>query len=787
MKRRFFKLTQKALIVAVLFGLIVPTVAMENKKPTTGSVTINYKNAETGQQILSDKGLPISESMEVEFDKETPVKAKDIEGFDVIGNNIKYTTVTKDKPNAIVTFSYAPKTSSENKKVEIVCKDEKGNYIQDPVITDNVSSDAIDRTPPKITDWTHTKTDNKTEDGGNTEIITHTYKYTGTAVLPEKATISIEYKDAKSNELIKKTTQDGIFGLNKIKFEDLEGYTIVPNTKTDYYASYKTPQITVQAKYNKVEKEMGKVTINKQLEDGTPIGTEVQQIPFDTPTEIVAPKTEGYKVTGLTSKKVTLTKEQPTATIVFTYVEAENGKITVKYLDKATNKPISEPTVVNVDRYGEHSVKAKSIKGYTLNGKESQTVTLSKQQPNAEVTFLYDKIPDPTHGTLTINYINQVDGRIIDSDKLDNVPFGPRTYKAKEIKGYQIVETGTKTVTLSVEQPTATVSFLYKPIPTGGGTITPDDNNPKPQAPVKGKVTIRYMDTEGNALSAPEVYENLQEGEYTYKAKSFDGYTLQSNSSISFSINKDNLTKEIEFIYRKNVVDGKINISFVDNNTGESIMPSQTYGKLSNGIYSYRANEISGYKLVGPNKLSVEISANNPIRNIVFKYEKLLATTGDTVTDVEGAGAITIKYIDTLTGTELKQAVVHNGLAFKEYLYSAIDIEGYKLVGDVDRKITLSEDNPTQELTFEYQKTDASKETVSITTEEPGKNNSKDKNESLNEKKSLPLGLKIAVGVGAVAFVVLVASVLISTISSKRKARLSSADNEDDDFLDDDI
>ena len=122
---------------------------MENKKPTTGSVTINYKNAETGQQILSDKGLPISESMEVEFDKETPVKAKDIEGFDVIGNNIKYTTVTKDKPNAIVTFSYAPKTSSENKKVEIVCKDEKGNYIQDPVITDNVSSDAIDRTPLK--------------------------------------------------------------------------------------------------------------------------------------------------------------------------------------------------------------------------------------------------------------------------------------------------------------------------------------------------------------------------------------------------------------------------------------------------------------------------------------------------------------------------------------------------------------------------------------------------------------------------------------------------------------
>lgn len=786
MKRRFFKLTQKALIVAVLFGLIVPTVAMENKKPTTGSVTINYKNAETGQQILSDNGLPISDSVEVKFDEKTPIKAKDIEGFDVIGNDVKYATVTKDAPNAIVTFSYAPKASTANKKFIIECKDDKGNYIENPVIKTNVSEDAIDKTPPKIADWTHSKTDTKSEDEGNTTVITHTYTYAGTAVLPKKATIFIEYKDAKSNELIKKTTQDGTFSLNKLKFEEIEGYTIVPNTKTDYYASYKTPEITVQVKCNKVEKEMGKVTINKQLEDGTPIGTEVQQIPFDTPTEITAPKTEGYKVTGLTSKRITLTKEQPTATVVFTYVEAESGKITVKYLDKATNKPISGPTVINVDRYGEHTVKAKSIKGYTLNGKESQTVNLSKQKPNAEVTFLYDKIPDPTHGTVTVNHINQANGKLLNSERFDNVPFGETTYKAKEFKGYQLIENGTKTVTLSVEQPTATVTFLYKPIPTGGGTVTPDDNNPKPQAPVKGKVTIRYVDTEGNSLSAPEVYENLQEGEYTYKAKSFDGYTLQSNSSISFSINKDNLTKEIEFVYRKNVVDGKINISFVDNKTGESIMPSQSYDKLSNGIYSYKANEISGYKLVGPNKLSVEISANNPIGNIVFKYEKLLATTGDTVTDTQGEGAITIKYIDTLTGTELKQAVVHNGLAFKEYLYSAIDIEGYKLVGEVDRKITLSEDNPTQELTFEYQKTDASKETVSITTGEPGKNNSKDKNESLNEKKSLPLGLKIAVGVGAVAFVVLVASVLISTISSKRKARLSS-DEDDDDFLDDDI
>lgn len=786
MKRRFFKLTQKLLICVVLCGLIVPTVAIENTKPSKGSVTINYKNVETGQQILNENGLPISENIDANFNDETAVKAKDIEGYTVIGSETQYATVTKDKPNAILTFSYAPKSSQTYKKAIVSCKDDKGNLIVNPTISENVTADEVNTTPPEMENWTYAKTDTSTQDNGNTYVITHNYTYKGSDTLPTKAVIEIECRDADSNAIITTKTKDGKLGLNTLTFEEIEGYTLKEGQQKEYYASYKTPKIKVIALYNKVEASQGTVTINKQLEDGTPIGTEVVQIPFNTPTEITAPKTQGYKATGLTARTVTLTPDNPTISITFTYIEVESGTITVRYLDKATNAKLAEPDVVKVDKYGKHTVKAKDIKGYTVSGQASKTVEVTKENAHVQVDFLYDKIPDPTSGSVVINYINQDNAEIFESEKLDNVPFGTRTYKAKQFKGYELVGEGTKSVTLSVEHPTATVSFLYKPIPTGGGSLTPDENNPKPEQPVKGKVTIKYIDTEGNLLCDTEVYDNLEEGEYTYKAKSFDGYTLQSNSTISFSINKDNTSRDIEFVYRKNVVNGKINILYVDNSTGESIKPSQVFNDLSNGIYSYTAENISGYNLVGPNKLSVEISANNPVGTLIFKYERLIAST-DGVQD-NGNGSILIRYIDSTTGEEVRQSISHTNLSLKEYTYSAETIEGYELVGDIDRTIELTADNPSQEIKFEYKKTGKAGETININVSKPDETSkNKDKNESLNEKFELPLIAKIALGVGAIALVILIVTIIVSTISSKRKQNESSDVGEDDDFLDDDI
>lgn len=69
-------------------------------------------------------------------------------------------------------------------------------------------------------------------------------------------------------------------------------------------------------------------------------------------------------------------------------------------------------------------------------------------------------------------------------------------------------------------------------------------------------------------------------------------------------------------------------------------------------------------------------------------------------------GKFTIKYIDKETNKEVVSAEVKSENKFGQYTYKAKKISGYMLVGVAEKKVSLSKEKDTAEITFEYVKED---------------------------------------------------------------------------------
>lgn len=71
--------------------------------------------------------------------------------------------------------------------------------------------------------------------------------------------------------------------------------------------------------------------------------------------------------------------------------ELTGGKVTIKYIDKETNKEAAQLELKSEDKFGEYTYKAKKISGYMVVGADAKTVSLSKEKDTAEITFEYVK------------------------------------------------------------------------------------------------------------------------------------------------------------------------------------------------------------------------------------------------------------------------------------------------------------------------------------------------------------------------------------------------------------
>lgn len=205
-----------------------------------------------------------------------------------------------------------------------------------------------------------------------------------------------------------------------------------------------------------------------------------------------------------------------------------------------------------------------------------------------------------------------------------------------------------------------------------------------------GSVIISYIDTTSLADVAPStIHTNLAMGSYTFTAEEIPGYILEGMDTQTITLTDDNPDQTIFFTYEK--ILASVTIKYIDNTTYNDIISPVIINNLSLGNHSYNTIFIPGYMPLQPVTQTLTLTSDNPNQLLIFKYEQIV-------------GSITIRYIDESTLLDIYEPMIIKNLPIVNYSYSAINIPGYTLSGDLSQRITLTSVNPEQTITFTYSK-----------------------------------------------------------------------------------
>ena len=127
----------------------------------------------------------------------------------------------------------------------------------------------------------------------------------------------------------------------------------------------------------------------------------------------------------------------------------------------------------------------------------------------------------------------------------------------------------------------------------------------------------------------------------------------------------------------------KINIKYIDEDTNQDIVNTESFDKT--------IKEIEGYEFQGDKEVTINVE-NNIETTVVYKYKKITIK-----------GNIIIRYIDSDFNEDLIESDKIE-LELGEYNYSAKEIDGYYVSGERSKKVILTEENLNQIIIFKYKK-----------------------------------------------------------------------------------
>ncbi|MFR3686312.1 MAG: MucBP domain-containing protein [Enterococcus sp.] len=240
------------------------------------------------------------------------------------------------------------------------------------------------------------------------------------------------------------------------KAESLSGYTLKgSNTQTVTVNGNKT--ITFNYTKNPAPVTKYTITIKHVGSDGKLLDNLTVPVEKGKSYTANAGSYPGYTLKGNKTQTVTVNNN---TTITFNYTKnpapATQYKVTIKSIG-SDGKLLGNNTVT-VDAGKPYTAYAASYPGYTLQGANSQTVTVDSDKT---ITFNYTKNPvAPTKYKVTVNAL--CNGEIIKSTITDVESGKQYTAQAETIQGYELNEYNIKTVTVNKDM---TITFDYKKVP----------------------------------------------------------------------------------------------------------------------------------------------------------------------------------------------------------------------------------------------------------------------------------------------------------------------------------
>ena len=411
------------------------------------------------------------------------------------------------------------------------------------------------------------------------------------------------------------------------------------------------------------------------------------------------------------------------------YIEAqyENGKL-VEDVSQYTNiVDLQEPKEVHDNMFGatvtEYPVDiydSENADNYFVVNLRSEELTLNSEDIDDNVMyFLYAKNPTLAYTVYHVKYQEDDQGNPItydygeippDSEILGKstgvVSAAYVTARAQEINGWTINGAESQTLPLVLKEELNTMYFYY------------DEN-------ALGEYTVNFffMDENGKYSETPTYTYNSEDGAgKVLYASDFDKFVWQDGATDTDYAGRQldvdkcgdaylivTTTSEISAmdLYFENRTDLSYTVKYVDEEgnslISDKLVENQTY--LS--TIKENAETIDGYELIDGESIEKTIQIDVSGNEIVFNYEKR--------SDL----SYSIKYLNQNSGEEIKKpTIIENQTFLSEVTENAIDIEGYKIVGDTSKTITINttgnefvfyyeiDENKTKELnyTVEYYK-----------------------------------------------------------------------------------
>ena len=618
------------------------TVTVKAKKDT--EVTFRYDEISGSIKVryLDKNGRELKKSMylkNLELGKDYKFNPENIPGYKVINNEIKVVKLTEDNYNQEVIFRY------------------KKEFSWNPIPRPKPTPKPIPKPTPKPTPVPKPEPEVKV------------------------GKIVVKYLDQENKNIKDDLVFNNVkIGENiEITAVNIPGYDLVSADRTIVCLNTINEVNVVRFIYKKKPQIISGTILVKHVNmAGEKIAedTVIKPVLFGVEKEVVAPSIKEYMVIGTGKEIVKLSKENPNKEITFKY-NKNVGKILFKYQDENGKKIKDDYVISNVIKGEDRKFEAEEITGYELVSKNKEVVVNMKAEEDVRtITFIYKEKSKELTGTITIRYINQLGQEIIKPEVNKDIPLNKeQEVKAKVIENCKLEGQSNQKVTLTKEEPNKVVIFKY---------------NEK-----LGKIIVKYLDENDNAINKELVVENVRIGVKTeFTAPEIDEYNLVSSDKQSVTITVSKLEQTVVFKYKAvpKVEYGTITVKhinqFKEQIADDIVMKNVVVGEEQ----EITATPIKNCTINGSATKKVKLTNKEPNQEVIFEY-------------TEKFGKITVKYIDFETKQPIiKDKVIENVKLDSVKFISADDVEGYKFFNSNIKnvEVILTEANPEKVVTFEY-------------------------------------------------------------------------------------
>ena len=356
-------------------------------------------------------------------------------------------------------------------------------------------------------------------------------------------------------------------------------------------------------------------------------------------------------------------------------VNKKKGTVTIKYVDKDTNKELATSKSITGVVGEKYNTSAIDIDGYELSSTPSNA-SGAYIEGNITVIYKYKKDNTP-RGTVTIKYVNKANrAEIAPSTSISGKKGTSYTTSPLDIKGYEVDRTSMPS-NASGKYTSGNIVVTYYYLEKEVESLKVHYYNANNWSDVymysyskENKNTIQHtgkwpgtkMKSEGN-------------GWYEYEVEDItEAYVIFNNGGSSQEpyANEDGYLAEDEVWIKDKKVskreNGKVIVKYVEQSSGDEIASSVTLSGKVGEKYTTIAKDINGYELVKtPSNATGSYTKNNI--EVVYEYKK---------SEVQ-KGKVTVQYVDASTGEELVDPVTITGKIGNKYTARAIRILGYKL------------------------------------------------------------------------------------------------------------